>query len=180
MEAAVDELAPLNGSTVVIPSMNVGEEPATRNTSRRRRIVAAGVCIATLTFFGCSFLLKNRSSTPTTASVASMVSTTSFEAPFDNDYQIPSADWNDFTDVESESLTPFELCVGGFVQLKFDIFNYDAYNTYFDESSTLTLAQTGTYTGPDGIKEYVYFADENSCIKFINKFKQIYIFLTFI
>ena len=162
MEAAVDELAPLNGSTVVIPSMNVGEEPATRNTSRRRRIVAAGVCIATLTFFGCSFLLKNRSSTPTTASVASMVSTTSFEAPFDNDYQIPSADWNDFTDVESESLTPFELCVGGFVQLKFDIFNYDAYNTYFDESSTLTLAQTGTYTGPDGIKEYVYFADENS------------------
>ena len=173
MEAAVDELAPLNGSTVVIPSTNVGEGPATRNTSRRRRIVAAGVCIATLAFFGCSFLLKNRSSTPTTASVASMVSTTSLEASVDNDYQIPPADWNDFTDVESlkngipptrkpKSLTPFELCVGGFVQLKFDLFNYDAYNTYFDESSTVTLAQTGTYTGPDAIQEYVYFADENS------------------
>ena len=51
---------------------------------------------------------------------------------------------------------------GAFVQLEFDLFNYAAYNTYFDASSTMTLAQTGVYTGPDAIQEYVYFADENS------------------
>ena len=48
------------------------------------------------------------------------------------------------------------------MQLQFGIFNYDAYNTYFDETSTLTLAQAGVYTGPDAIEEYVKFADENS------------------
>ena len=51
---------------------------------------------------------------------------------------------------------------GAFVLLQFGIFNYDAYNTYFDETSTLTLAQAGLYTGPDAIEEYVKFADENS------------------
>ena len=54
------------------------------------------------------------------------------------------------------------IWTGAFLQLEFDIFNYAAYKTYFDASSTLTLAQTGTYTGPDAIQEYVYFADENS------------------
>ena len=48
------------------------------------------------------------------------------------------------------------------MQLQFGIFNYDAYNTYFDETSSLTLAQAGVYTGPDAIKEYVKFADTNS------------------
>jgi len=63
---------------------------------------------------------------------------------------------------EEPQPTPAELCGGAFVQLQFGIFNYDAYNTYFDETSTLTLAQAGVYTGPDAIEEYVKFADENS------------------
>ena len=63
---------------------------------------------------------------------------------------------------EEPQPTPAQLCAGAFLQLEFDLFNYDAYDTYFDETSTLTLAQAGTYTGPDGIKEYVKFADVDS------------------
>ena len=46
--------------------------------------------------------------------------------------------------------------------LNFDIFQYSEYDRYFDEESTLTLAQTGTYQGPNGIEEYVSFTDNNS------------------
>ena len=142
MEAAVDELAPLTGYNNVIPSKKVGEEPATMNANRRRRIVAVGAfCIATLAFFGCSFLVINRRSIPITASLASMGSTTSLEAAVvDSSYEPPAvAD-------DAPSLTPAQLCGAGFVQLQFNIFNYDAYNTYFDESSIVELAQTGVYT----------------------------------
>ena len=55
-----------------------------------------------------------------------------------------------------------EQCGRFFLQMNFDIFNYEEYNTYFDNSSTLILTQAGVYTGPDNIKEYVYFPDENS------------------
>ena len=136
MEAAVDELAPLTGYNNVILSKKVEEEPATMNANRRRRIVAVGAfCIATLAFFGCSFLMNNRRSIHTTASLASTGSTTSLEAAvIDSSYE-PFADADD-----TPSLTPAQSCGAAFVQLQFNIFNYDAYNTYFDESSYVELA----------------------------------------
>ena len=63
---------------------------------------------------------------------------------------------------EPQQPTPAQLCGGAFAQLQFGIFNYDEYPAYFDESSVVAIAQAGVYTGPDAIKEYVKFADENS------------------
>jgi len=158
MEAAVDELAPLTGYNNVILSKKVEEEPATMNANRRRRIVAVGAfCIATLAFFGCSFLMNNRRSIHTTASLASTGSTTSLEAAVIDSSYDPPADADD-----TPSLTPAQSCGAAFVQLQFNIFNYDAYNTYFDESSYVELAQTGVYKGPDAIEEYVKFVDDHS------------------
>ena len=51
---------------------------------------------------------------------------------------------------------------GACLQLEFDLYNYDAYNTYSDETGTFTLAQTGVYTGTEAIKEYAKFANVNS------------------
>ena len=46
--------------------------------------------------------------------------------------------------------------------LGFDIFAYDRYESFFNEDSTVTLAQSGTYKGPKNIEEYVRFADATS------------------
>jgi len=43
--------------------------------------------------------------------------------------------------------------------LQFDVFNYEKYDTYFDDSSMITLAQAGVYVGPSNIQEYVGFTD---------------------
>ena len=50
----------------------------------------------------------------------------------------------------------------GFIQLQYDILNFDRYDEYYNEQTTLTLAQTGTYQGPDKIEEYVRFATISS------------------
>jgi len=54
-----------------------------------------------------------------------------------------------------------EQC-GGLIALEFDIFKYSDYNKYFDEDSTVTLAQAGVYQGPAAIEEYVRFTDTSS------------------
>jgi hypothetical protein len=57
--------------------------------------------------------------------------------------------------------SPLEPCCGFFV-LNFESFNFDAYDTYFRDDSTLTLSQAGTYKGAAGIMEYVKFASDSS------------------
>lgn len=46
------------------------------------------------------------------------------------------------------------------VSLNISLFDYDQYPVYFHENSTMTVLQTGTYTGPEGIEEYVRIADD--------------------
>jgi len=46
--------------------------------------------------------------------------------------------------------------------MDFAISNTSQYNRYFTENTTMTLAQAGVYTGPDGIAEYVNFALDHS------------------
>ena len=61
------------------------------------------------------------------------------------------------------SLTANE-CAGSF--LAFDpplnLRSFDLYGNWFDSSSSMTLAQAGTYKGVDDIKEYVQFAFPSS------------------
>ena len=57
--------------------------------------------------------------------------------------------------------TPAEPCCAYFA-LGYDPFNFEDYPVYFSESTTFTLAQTGTFTGPDDIEEYVRFATDSS------------------
>ena len=61
------------------------------------------------------------------------------------------------------SLTANE-CAGSF--LAFDpplnLRSFDLYETWFDDNSSLTLAQAGNYKGVDNIKEYVMFAYPSS------------------
>ena len=61
------------------------------------------------------------------------------------------------------SLTANE-CVGSYLTLDppFNQRRFDLYETWFDDNSTVTLAQVGTYKGVDGIKEYVQFAYPSS------------------
>jgi hypothetical protein len=54
-------------------------------------------------------------------------------------------------------VTPRFRCLLSFIQLEFDLENFDKYDVYFKNSSVMTLAQTGEYQGPDNIKEYVKF-----------------------
>lgn len=54
------------------------------------------------------------------------------------------------------------LCNAAFASLHFDPEDYYRYDTFFDDESTLTLAQAGIYRGPEGIEEYVRFAHESS------------------
>jgi len=58
------------------------------------------------------------------------------------------------------SFTP-DQC-GAFLGLQFDIFKFDEYDTYFDATSSITLAQTGTYVGPSNMEEYVRFSSDSS------------------
>ena len=56
------------------------------------------------------------------------------------------------------SLTANE-CVGSFLALDppFNLRSYDLLETWFDDNSSMTLAQTGTYKGVDDIEEYVKY-----------------------
>ena len=61
------------------------------------------------------------------------------------------------------SLTANE-CVGSAIALDppFDLRSFDLYETWFDDNSSMTLAQAGNYKGVDDIKEYVQFAFPSS------------------
>ena len=52
------------------------------------------------------------------------------------------------------SLTMNE-CLGGLAASGFDFSLFSRYDDWFDNNSSMTLAQTGTYTGRDDIEEYV-------------------------
>lgn len=56
------------------------------------------------------------------------------------------------TDMAGAS-TPQE-CAFKFGQLRFAFSDFARYTDFFEESSTMTLANTGVYRGPDGIEEY--------------------------
>ena len=51
-----------------------------------------------------------------------------------------------------------EQC-GGIKALEFELTNFEKYPVYFDENTTMTLAQTGVYKGPEELEEYVRFID---------------------
>ncbi|KAJ8612686.1 hypothetical protein CTAYLR_002126 [Chrysophaeum taylorii] len=53
-------------------------------------------------------------------------------------------------------------CISGFARTGFLFRNFHMYPSYFNEESTMTLAQAGTYEGPDDIEEYVRFALDTS------------------
>ncbi|KAJ8613010.1 hypothetical protein CTAYLR_004055 [Chrysophaeum taylorii] len=53
-------------------------------------------------------------------------------------------------------------CISGFRGSDFRFENFDSYPTYFREDSTLTLAQAGTYQGPEDIEEYMRYASHFS------------------
>lgn len=54
-----------------------------------------------------------------------------------------------------------DLCAG-FVALEFSFSNFDRYPEWFDDNSTITLAQAGQYQGAADIAEYVRFANIDS------------------
>ena len=56
------------------------------------------------------------------------------------------------------SLTANE-CMGSFFELDppLNLGSFDLYETWFDDNSSMTLAQKGTYKGVDGIEEYARF-----------------------
>ena len=53
-------------------------------------------------------------------------------------------------------------CLIGLASLAMDIFDFDRYPEIFRADSFITLAQTGTYTGPESIEEYVRFTSTSS------------------
>mmetsp|Transcript_34474 Transcript_34474/g.62000 ORF Transcript_34474/g.62000 Transcript_34474/m.62000 type:complete len:301 (-) Transcript_34474:208-1110(-) len=53
-------------------------------------------------------------------------------------------------------------CFIGLQKLAFDIFDFDSYPDFFRANSFITLAQAGTYTGPESMKEYIRFASSSS------------------
>ena len=57
------------------------------------------------------------------------------------------------------SLTAPE-CVGSFLSLDppFNAGNFDLYDSWYDDNSTMTLAQAGNYKGAGAIEEYTRFA----------------------
>lgn len=46
--------------------------------------------------------------------------------------------------------------------LDVDLFNYDRYDEYFDDNSTVVLPQAGVYKGADAIEEYLRFPSASS------------------
>ena len=61
------------------------------------------------------------------------------------------------------SLTANE-CVGSFLALDppFNLGSFDLYETWFDDNSSMTLAQAGNYKGAGDIEEYVRFSSPSS------------------
>ena len=55
-------------------------------------------------------------------------------------------------------------CVGSLLALDppINLRNFENYDSWFDEHSSMTVAQTGTYIGVDDIKEYVRFGFPSS------------------
>jgi len=49
-----------------------------------------------------------------------------------------------------------------------DLFDFDNYDQWFDDESTMTLPQTGTYTGPTDIAEYVAFVQAEYFVNYRN------------
>ena len=48
-------------------------------------------------------------------------------------------------------------CAGGFIAAGLDLRKFELYDTWFDENSTVTVAQAGVYRGTDDILEYLQF-----------------------
>ena len=46
-------------------------------------------------------------------------------------------------------------CANGLLGSGFDFTLFERYHDWYDNNSSLTLVQTGTYTGLDDIEEYV-------------------------
>jgi hypothetical protein len=53
-------------------------------------------------------------------------------------------------------------CAGGFIAARFNIRNFELYDTWYDDNSTVTLLQAGVYQGVDEIKEYTKFSLSDS------------------
>ena len=45
-------------------------------------------------------------------------------------------------------------CAAGFVEAQLNLRQFELYPTWFDDNTSLTLAQTGVYEGVDDIKEF--------------------------
>ena len=79
------------------------------------------------------------------------------------------------------SLTANE-CVGSFLALDppLSLRSYDLYETWFDDNSTVTLAQVGNYKGAGDIEEYVRFAYPSSpYIEIVGNFRSDPSFVSF-
>ena len=48
-------------------------------------------------------------------------------------------------------------CAAAFLSAQLNLRRFDKYETWFDENSTMTLAQAGVYKGVDDILEYMKF-----------------------
>ena len=79
------------------------------------------------------------------------------------------------------SLTANE-CVGSAIALAppFDLRSFDLYETWFDDNSSMTLAQAGNYKGAGGIEEYAGFAFPSSpYIATVGRFRSDFSFVSF-
>ena len=66
------------------------------------------------------------------------------------------------------SLTFMQQCAGSFLAAKLNLGKFDLYDTWFDANSTMKLAQTGVYRGPDDILEYSKFIFPGSSYVSVN------------
>lgn len=55
-----------------------------------------------------------------------------------------------------------QACANQFQNLRFNNREFERYGEFFDSSSTITLAEAGTFKGADSIEEYVRFATKDS------------------
>lgn len=55
-----------------------------------------------------------------------------------------------------------EQCAGSFLRAGLNFAQFELYDRWFDDNSSLTLAQAGTYNGARDIEEYVRFLSPNS------------------
>lgn len=62
-----------------------------------------------------------------------------------------------FEELYNGILLPRLQCYMRFGLFQFDIADFGSYDKYFGDDSKMTLAEAGTYSGADGIKEYVKF-----------------------